>query len=166
MKKIPLTQGQFAIVDDNDFEELNKCKWYAQALRHGGFAAATRQSNKAVYMHRLVVEKHLGRRLRKTEIVHHIDDDTQNNAIKNLMLTTHKKHMEMHNFANRVSSGQKRMNSLKSLSSAVLCEADIPEVRQMIRDGRSYTEIGDEFGVGDTAIAKIKSGRHWSHVPE
>jgi len=29
MKLIPLTQGQFSMVDDEDFDELNKHKWYA-----------------------------------------------------------------------------------------------------------------------------------------
>lgn len=33
MKKISLTQGQFTIVDDEDFEELNQYNWFAYKKR-------------------------------------------------------------------------------------------------------------------------------------
>ena len=42
--------------------------------------------------HRLVVEKAIGRYLDKSEIVHHIDGDRQNNELSNLMITNHQNH--------------------------------------------------------------------------
>lgn len=46
--------------------------------------------------HRLVMEKHLGRYLKETEVVHHIDHNTLNNEINNLMLCTASDHMKIH----------------------------------------------------------------------
>ena len=38
MKRIPLTQGQFAIVDNEDYERLKKYKWYAVKNRNTFYA--------------------------------------------------------------------------------------------------------------------------------
>lgn len=42
MKQIPLTQGQFALVDDEDFEELNQFKWSAAKFKNKFYAVRTR----------------------------------------------------------------------------------------------------------------------------
>jgi hypothetical protein len=46
--------------------------------------------------HIIVMESHLGRKLRKGEIVHHIDGNRQNNDISNLSLLNHRKHRDAH----------------------------------------------------------------------
>lgn len=49
---------------------------HPHASKHGSYVA----------VHRLVIEQHLGRFLLPTEVVHHIDDDPQNNSIENLQV--------------------------------------------------------------------------------
>lgn len=47
--------------------------------------------------HRLVFEKHLGRKLKSEEVVHHIDGDKGNNLLSNLMLfPTKSAHTKFH----------------------------------------------------------------------
>ena len=46
--------------------------------------------------HRLVVEKHIGRKLLSTEIVHHINKDTSDNRIENLMVCSRAEHINIH----------------------------------------------------------------------
>lgn len=59
MKKIPLTQGKFALVDDADFERVNQHKWYAHNQRGCWYAARhTRLPDKpgVIYLHRAILD--------------------------------------------------------------------------------------------------------------
>jgi hypothetical protein len=51
---------------------------------------------KYIREHRLIMEKHLGRYLKKNEVVHHIDGDRKNNELKNLKLMTTSEHARDH----------------------------------------------------------------------
>lgn len=52
-RKIPLTQGQFVLVDEADFGFLNKFKWFAD--RKGQtFYAARGKEGRLEYMHRII----------------------------------------------------------------------------------------------------------------
>ena len=52
-------------------------------------------TNKYVAQHRLVIEKKLGRKLKSSEVVHHLDGNRTNNSVSNLKLfKSHKEHAE------------------------------------------------------------------------
>lgn len=62
MKKIPLTRGKFALVDDDDYEELSKYKW---RITSNGYALHTGprdkdRKRKTFLMHRLIMDTPLG----------------------------------------------------------------------------------------------------------
>jgi len=53
-------------------------------------------NGKQVLAHRHIMEEHLGRKLEKNEVVHHIDFNKKNNSIENLMVMTDSEHNRLH----------------------------------------------------------------------
>jgi hypothetical protein len=51
---------------------------------------------KQIRIHRLVMEKFLGRKLKPQELIHHKDGNPNNNNLENLLLTTRSKHKKLH----------------------------------------------------------------------
>lgn len=83
MKRIPLTQGKFAIVDDNDFEWISKIKWYARKDRNNYYAENHKGNRKSsTKMHRMIINAPEG------FSVDHINGDGLDNQRKNLRLCT------------------------------------------------------------------------------
>lgn len=86
MKLISLTQGQFAKVDDEDFEWLSQWKWSAQRLKTAGiepFIAVRKDGNRCVLMHRIIVNVELGM------VVDHINHVMLDNQKGNLRVCTY-----------------------------------------------------------------------------
>lgn len=53
-------------------------------------------NGKRNYVHRQVMEKHLGRKLSYDEVVHHIDLDHKNNELSNLKIMSRSEHTALH----------------------------------------------------------------------
>lgn len=95
MKLVPLTQGQFAKVDDEDFERLLSYKWQAKKYRKTFYAARSIRTQtgkqKTLSMHRFIMGC-------PVELeVDHIDGDGLNNQKQNLrIVTTRQNHQNLH----------------------------------------------------------------------
>ncbi len=91
MKEIPLTKGQFATVDDADYEWLNKWKWHAWWSNTTLSFYAVRTTPKidgkrlTVRMHREVLGLPWKGRSEQTD---HIDHNTLDNRRENLRVVT------------------------------------------------------------------------------
>jgi hypothetical protein len=87
MKKIPLSRGKFAMVDDEDFEWLSGYKWYLSGdLRLcPGYAASAgvKSISTSQLMHRAIMNPNSNME------VDHIDGDTLNNQRSNLRVVSH-----------------------------------------------------------------------------
>lgn len=86
MKEIKLTRGKIALVDDSDFDRVNKLKWYAAKDHHYDrwYARRSKMINGQsifVVMHRFILEVSDG-----TKHVDHINGEGLDNRRENLRL--------------------------------------------------------------------------------
>lgn len=65
-----------------------------------GYVSMTKGENRYQNEHRLIMEGHIGRKLIKGEIVHHIDGNRKNNSLENLQLMSHYEHSRFHALEN------------------------------------------------------------------
>jgi hypothetical protein len=91
MKSIPLTQGKNAIVDDEDYEFINKWKWHAYK-GYGGVFYAHRSLHigkrvKHIFMHRVINETPEGL---DTD---HVNGDGLDNRRENIRTATRSQNM-------------------------------------------------------------------------
>ncbi len=87
-RKIPLTQGKFAIVDVEDYEQLSIYKWFA--VKYGrcfyaarkGISKTTRRKTRSIPMHRQILN------VPDDKVVDHINHNGLDNRKANLRIVT------------------------------------------------------------------------------
>lgn len=100
MKRIKLTQGKVALVDDADYKWLNRWRWYARKGRSSFYVTRSignRPNNTMMQMHRIIMKA------KKGQEIDHRDGNGLNNQKSNLRFCTH---------------GQNKMNCVKKVNSS------------------------------------------------
>ena len=92
MRKIPLTKGKYALIDDEDFEQLNRFRWAVQkggntfyAVRH----ARIKYRRCGLLMHRAI----LGLEYKDGVHTDHIDGNGLNNQRSNIRMCTQQQNL-------------------------------------------------------------------------
>jgi len=89
MKEIKLTRGLVALVDDEDYRELNQYKWFADPTKKTYYAKRTVRKNKdkrqSIYMHRQILGE-----ITKGFMTDHIDSNGLNNQKLNLRVVNNR----------------------------------------------------------------------------
>jgi hypothetical protein len=106
MKRIPLTQGLVATVDDEDFDELNQSKWFAVKDQRTYYAVRRAPANSGprglIRMHRVIADT--------PPCMHtdHIDGDGLNNTRLNLRVVSNQQNQHNQNHKQQNATSQSR----------------------------------------------------------
>ncbi len=133
MKQIPLSKGTFALVDDEDFEELNKHKWfnnYGYAVRNVVIPNSKRR--RLLPMHRVVAKTPNGL------FTDHINGNGLDNQKNNLRFCTTAQNIRNRGLAVNNKSGYKGVHFSKS-TNRWIAQIRIPNRKTQLRLGSFKT---------------------------
>lgn len=89
---IQLTCGVIVHIDEQDKDLFEKNKWQTTCprpdLTYVSRRMRTKEGRKGIYLHRVIAERMIGRLLRRSEYVDHIDGNPLNNIRINLRIST------------------------------------------------------------------------------
>lgn len=113
----------------------------------------SRKSPDRAYVHRLVVEESIGRKLSSDEHVHHIDGDKSNNDISNLQLMSRSEHLRMHALENGLGKDRAGVEPTNKVPESI--RSTLRRLRQ--KEGWKYIELQAKFGLSYPTVKKYAS---------
>lgn len=142
-----------------------------------GYEFIIDSSGRMKYIHRIIIEEKLGRKLKPGEIVHHKDGNKRNNSLSNLDLTSRKRHGKHHIdclsneekksfFEIRMKEKIRKNKVVKgsNVGTSKLKEEDIFIIRERLSKGDEIKSIAFDYNVDESNIRQIKRKTIWKHI--
>jgi hypothetical protein len=99
--------------------------------------------------HRYVMEKSLGRKLTKNEIVHHIDHDKLNNDISNLELTSRSEHMRHHSTGRTYKHSEETKKLLSDKAKQQMAQPGMKEkISKLTKEAMQREDVKERYWKG------------------
>lgn len=160
-RDIPGYEGYYRVSRDGEIFSIRRNKLLRQRKTDDGYLRVTLTVNytgKGYMVHRLVMMAFIGTRPADKE-VNHINGNKADNRRENLEYLTRLEHAK---HSHRV-LGVKYSHGDNHPSSK-LNEDKVAEIKRLISEGVTFTEIGRKFGVHRTTIRAIAIRKHWRRV--
>jgi predicted nucleic acid-binding Zn ribbon protein len=134
-------------------------------------------------LHRVLMEEHLGRRLRDDEHVHHLNEDKLDNRLENLVVLSQREHQLLHHppilptskpcvicgaiFVPHKTKRRRQQTCGASCKSILLVrrnrtrklsDADVTEIREMRNRGVLLRVLAARYGVTEALISNVARG--------
>ena len=117
------------------------------------------------------MEQHLGRKLKRTEVVHHKNEDPRDNDIENLEVMSLAAHgrlhgkEQMHGPLSEVAKQKlRRRFQGEGAPSAKLTEKDVLLIRELLANGAHRATLAIVYEVDTATIYKIEQRKRWKHI--
>ena len=96
------------------------------------------------------MEIKLGRKLKEDEVVHHIDNNKQNNDVGNLIVMNKREHLSLHN------AGVPKPKPIGWKPKNTLSVKKVNMIKKLLLDGLNNSEIARKIKVSDYTVGRYK----------
>ena len=119
----------------------------------------THKNGKQQDFHRYLYEQHLGRKLTRHEVVHHINGDITDNRIENLQLMTLSEHGKLHRIGQKASKETRKKLSEHASKQDPWAQSKLTreQVQQAINDiaaGNSLRSVSRKNGLSHSNLLR------------